>query len=153
MKRIFIFVIASLLLISSLAAAQPKEAKSLAEIMDSLKAGMQVRGVFYYQKCQLISDNKIVKRVPDAIGGMTLDTFEYFAPKSIGNPEGFVSSSKTVLINHPSRGLVYNYAKVRIYEYGEVQIIAQYINPKTFEIVMDESFYTKIGEGAVFYIK
>ena len=153
MKRTFTILVTILALISLSAVAQTKPLTSLTEIMDALKTGQEVRAIFYYKKCQLISENKIVERVPDAIGGMTLDTFEYFAAKSVGNPEGFLSSSKTVLINHPSRGIVYNYAKVRIYESGKIQIVAQYLDPKSYEIVMDESFYTNIGEGALFFAR
>lgn len=131
--------------------SQTETLGSLDEIMDAFKAGHAVRAVFEYKEMQLISDNEIVERVPDAIGGMTLDTFEYFAPKSIGNPEGYLSSSKAVLINHPSYGVVYNYAKVRIYESGKVQIVAQYLDPKSYEIRMNESFYAEIGKGATFF--
>lgn len=153
MKRTLALIVALLSIITGTLIAQDATLNSLEEIMTAFKAGHYVRAVFTYKDMQLISDNEIVTRVPDAIGGMTLDTFEYFAPKSIGNPEGFVASSKAVLINHPSYGVVYNYAKVKIYESGKVVIVAQYMNPKTFELEMNESFYAKINEGAVFYKK
>jgi hypothetical protein len=138
---------------ASLVTAQENQPTDLDGIMNALTSGKQVRAVFHYQKCRLMIDGEEVEKVPDAIGGMILDTYEYFSANSIGNPEAFLASSKTVMINHPSRGIVYNYGKVRIYQSGKVQIVAQYIDPKTFEVVMDESFYTAIGEGAVFYVQ
>ncbi|MGD2092589.1 MAG: hypothetical protein PVH61_40860 [Candidatus Aminicenantes bacterium] len=106
----------------------------------------------------MIRDNEEVERVPEAIGGMELSTFEYFAPGSIRNKEGFISSSKTVLINHPGYGFVMNYAKVRIYDNNKIRLIAQYVTPNTYEIKMDESFYTVINDSknkgaAYFYLK
>lgn len=133
--------------------AQDNQLNTLDDVMKTLESGKLVRVVFYYKKCQLISENKIETKVPDAIGGMTLDTFEYFAAMSIGNKEAYLSASESVLINHPSQGVVYNYAKVRIYASGEIRLVVQYLDPKTFEIKMDESFYTRIGEGAILFAR
>lgn len=149
-------IVAALLLISLLSIcgyAQDNKLNNLDDVMKALESGKYVRAVFYYKKCQLISENEILKKVPDAIGGMTLDTFEYFAAKSIGNPEAYLSASESVLINHPSQGVIYNYAKVRIYASGKIRVIVQYLDPKTFEIKMNESFYTTIGDGAILYAK
>ena len=147
LTAVLIFIIAITL------PAQSKKLDSLDDVMKALESGDYVRIVFYYKKCKLISDNEEVTRVPDAIGGMTIETFEYFAEKSIGNKEAYLSASKSVLINHPSQGIVYNYAKVRIYADGKIRLIVQYIDPKTLEIKMDESFYTNIGEGAILFSK
>lgn len=118
------------------------------EILSALRTGFTVRAVFDYKDCQLISDNEVKDKVPDAVGGMDLTTFEYFAPGSIRNKLGFVASSHSVLINHPSFGVVLNYAKVKISEDGKVRIVAQYIDPKTYEVKMNESFYTTISDGS-----
>jgi hypothetical protein len=153
MKKSSFVLVLTILLLTVPLAAQDKTLDSLDEIMTAFKKGDTVRAIFTYKDMQLISDNEIVERVPDAIGGMTLDTFEYFAAKSIGNPEAYVASSKAVLINHPSYGVVYNYAKVKVYESGKVVIVAQYLDPRTFEIKMNESFYAAINQGARFFRK
>jgi hypothetical protein len=126
------------------------------EIISALKSGEKVRVIFYYAKCQLISDNEIKSKSPDAVGGMNIDTFEYFAKNSVKNPLAFVVASESKLIANPvGDGYVYNYVKVKISEDGRIRITARYLDAKTFEVVMDESFYTSVNEkdsGAKFYI-
>ena len=163
MKNLILFkrlmVISTLILvIPALSFSKSVQLKSFNEVFSALKAGKTVKVIFHYKMCKLISDNEEVEKVPDAIGGMELNTFEYFAPQSIRNKNGFISSSKTVLINHPRYGFVRNYAKVRIFDNNKIRIIAQYITPDTYEIKMDESFYTVINDGknkggAFFYLK
>ena len=126
------------------------------EIMAALRSGEPVRVIFYYAKCQLISDNEIKPKSPDAVGGMSIDTFEYFAKNSVKNPLAFVAASESKLIANPvGSGYVYNYVKIKIAEDNKIRITARYLDAKTFEVVMDESFYTTIDEkdpGAKFYI-
>ena len=88
-----------------------------------------------------------VEKVPDAVGGMDLATFEFFAAGSIGNPEGYFASSHTHLINHPRYGVVMNYVKLSVYENGKVKIRAQYLSPTDYSVKMDETFETKINNG------
>lgn len=153
MKRILITFLLFLTTVTvHLPATATRPAGSADEIMNALKQGKTVRAVFHYAKCKLISDNEEVQKVPDAVGGMNIDTWEYFAPNSIRNPKGFLATSHSVLINHPSYGIVLNYAKLRIGDDGEIRIVAQYLDPKSFEIRMNESFYTRIGQGAEFFV-
>lgn len=153
MKKIIFGILFMLVSISVF--ARTVQLKSFEDLMTALKNGEQVRVVAHYGECELISNNEVQDRVPDAIGGMTVDTFEYFAPMSVGNPEGFVVFSHTSLINYG--GYIYNYAKFKVYENGEVKITAQYVNAVSFEIEMDENFFTTINdgenEGAVYFYK
>jgi hypothetical protein len=125
---------------------QPKQLKSFEELMASLKSGHSVRSVIYYAKCKLMADSEEVK-APDAIGGMELKTFEFFAPGAVHNAKGFLSASETVLISHPRYGYVQNYVKMKIIDDGKIEIIARYLRPGTLEVVMDEVFYGKISDG------
>ncbi len=138
--------------------AETIQLKSVAEVMDALKKGEKVRMVVYYAKCQLISGNEIEDSSPDAIGGMDVGTFEYFAPNSVRNPKGFLAFSENSLIEHRSYGYVINYVKVRVYDDNKVQITAQYLKTDTHEAVMDESFYSMVNDGkndkaAVYFYK
>lgn len=153
MKKLIISIV--LILSITFLAAKTEQLKNFEELMNSLKNGEQVRMIVYYGQCQLISDNEVQERSPDAIGGMNIDVFEYFAPLSIGNPEAFVVFSQTKLIN--LRGYVYNYAKVKVSEDNEVKITAQYVEPDEFEIEMDENFFSVINngknDGAVYFYR
>ena len=160
MQRFGCFIMMMIFLIGAvhIGYAKTVQLRSFDEILKALTSGNTVKAVFHYKGCKLIRDNEEVERVPDAIGGMELSTFEYFAPGSIGNKNGFISSSRAVLINHPDYGFVMNYAKVRINDNNKIQIIAQYLTPNTYEIKMDESFYTVIDDGqnngaAYFYLQ
>ena len=122
--------------------------KSFEEIMNALKSGDQVSAVFYYKKCQLIADNEIEEDVPDAIGGMVIDTWEFFEKMSIRNEKAFVVSSTSKMIAEPrGDGYVMNYVKVKISEDNKVRITARYIDPVTYETKMDESFYGDVNDG------
>jgi len=137
----------TLFLISSSIFAQ-KQLKNFEELMTSLKSGKQVRMVVYYNKCKLISDNEEKDKIPDAIGGMNLGVFEYFAKEAVKNKLAFVVASETKLIENPKGdGFVYNYAKIKITEDNKVKITAQYIDPKTFEQKMNENFFGEINDG------
>lgn len=128
------------------AATPPEQLKTFEAFLGALKDGRAVRAVIHYAKCRLIVDGK-EEKAPDAVGGMDFRTFEYFAPGSVKNPKGFVSGSETVLISHPRYGHVLNYVKVRVFEDGAVEIVARYLDPKTYEIVMDETFHGGIDDG------
>lgn len=147
MKQLRIFSWLLMLLICSAGMAEARRVTAFDALMSALKNGRQVRVVIHYGECRLISDNKVQEHVPDAIGGMMMDTFEYFAPGSVGNKKEFVSSSHTQLIQHPRRGMVYNYAKIRISADGSVQVVVRYLTPGDMSVVMDESFYTTMADG------
>jgi hypothetical protein len=142
----------SLLLLSSLLFAGiivfgQKQLNSFEELMASLNSGKQVKMVMHYAKCQLISDNEIEDKVPDAIGGMTIDVYEYFEKGAVRNNQAFVVFSESKLIQYPKgEGYVYNYVKVKITA-NKVKITAEYLNPVNFSVMMTENFFTSINDG------
>ena len=139
-------IISIILFFYSLTFAQTTQLNNFEDLMDALNTGESVRAVIHYGKCELIIDSVAVE-APDAIGGMEFQTFEYFAKMSIRNEKAYVTTSETVLIGHPYYGYVYNYAKLRIYEDNFVEIIARYLDPKSYEVKMDETFTTIINDG------
>jgi hypothetical protein len=52
-----------------------------------------------------------------------------------------------VLISHPRYGYVLNYVKLRIADDDTVEIIARYLKPGTYEVVMDETFRGALSDG------
>jgi len=135
--------------------AQTTQLNNFDEIMNALKSGESVRAVIYYGDTKLIIDGN-EEEAPNAVGGMMLETWEYFAKGTVRNERAYVTSSESVLIGHGYYGYVYNYAKLRIYEDNSVEIIARYLDPKTFEVKMDETFKSVINngeEGAVYFYK
>lgn len=135
-----------LLLTSSSFILNPSaELKNFNELLTALKEGKNIRVIIHYAKCRLVIDGREEKS-PEAIGGMDLKTFEYFARKSVKNDKAFIASSETVLIFHQRYGYVFNYIKIRIYEDESVEIIARYLDPKTYEVKMDETFYSSLNK-------
>lgn len=151
---IFSFLLVSLFVF----AGNKTQVKDFDHLMKNLKEGKEISVVFHYAKCELISDNEIIEDVPDAIGGMTLDVWEYFAPMSIRNKKALLVSSSSKLIQYPKGdGYVYNYVKVRFYDDNTVKITAEYLDAKSYEVLMTENFYGKIAnadnnEGVFVYI-
>jgi len=145
MKKIVLFLVAILFISTSIFAQ--KQLKNFEELMTSLKSGKQVRMVVYYNKCKLISDNEEKEKVPDAIGGMNLGVYEYFAKEAVKNKLAFVVASESKLIENPKGdGFVYNYVKIKVYEDNKVKITAQYLDVKSFEQKMDENFFGEIND-------
>lgn len=141
MKKFFV-----LILIPFSIFAQTQQLKDFNQLFNSLKSGESVRAIIHYELCRLVIDGK-EEVAPNAIGGMDLNTFEYFAKGSVRNDNAFISASETVLISHPRYGYVLNYVKLRIYEDDNVEIVARYLDPKTYEVKMDETFYARINNG------
>jgi len=157
MKRIILLLFLGLSSFVS-QAENTEQIKSFDALMQHLKTGSEVSVVLHYAKCRLISDDEIVEHVPNAIGGMTLDVWEYFAPMAIHNKKAFVVSSTSKLIQYPQgEGYVYNYVKIKVYDDNSVKIVAQYLDAVTYEILMTESFYGTIAdeknnEGVFIYV-
>jgi len=149
MYRFSALFIVCFLLMQAPAGAETVKLADFRELMEALQNGGNVRVVIHYGGCRLIADNEEKKKSPDAIGGMPLDTYEYFAKGSVKNDEAFLSASQAKLIANPKgRGHVYNYIKIKIWESGAVQVVAQYLDPRTFEVQMNASFYSTLNGGA-----
>lgn len=145
-KTCKLITLISFLLIVSATRAQ--QLTSFDDLMEALKAGKQVTAVMHYVNFKLVSDNQEQDKAPDAIGGMNLDTWEYFAPNSVRNKEGFVVFSESKLIQNPKGdGYVYNYVKLRIDSLNKVKVTARYLDAKTYEVNMDENFFGIINDG------
>ena len=119
----------------------PKQLYDLDELMTALRAGKDVRVGIYYGHCTIGGS-----AVMDAQGGLTVETFEWFGAGSIGNDEAYVAFSKSSLV------LMYDehyldYVKVRVYEGGSVDVIAEYLNPVTYEVDMYEEFECELDQG------
>ena len=146
MKKYSVTLLLYLGLVSMTMAGDP--VKSFSEMMQLLKNGEDLKVVIHYGKCQLISENEIRDYSPDAIGGMEIHNFEYFAEQSIGNKKAFMATSVSHLIENPiGEGYVYNYVKLKIKEDNSVVITARYLNSETKEEVMSEKFFTDINNG------
>ncbi|MBN1948361.1 MAG: hypothetical protein JW784_01325 [Candidatus Cloacimonetes bacterium] len=154
MNRSLILILVFMVL-SALVAAEAIQLLDFGELVSALTLGEEVRVVAHYGECQLISGNDIKERAPDAVGGMVIDVFEYFAPQSIGNQEAFLVFSHSSLINYG--GFIYNYVKFKVSEDNQVKITAQYANARDFNLEMDENFFSEINngqnQGAIYFYK
>lgn len=134
------------ILLNSLS-AQTTQITSAVSLFENLKSGENVSAVIHYSKCKLIVDGEETQS-PDAVGGMRLMPFEYFAKMSIGNEKAYIAASETQLISHRKYGYVLNYVKIRIFEDDTVEIIAKYLDPNSYEVKMDETFTAYLNNGS-----
>ncbi len=150
-----LMVVSSLLMTTEGRAQKPIE--NFSSLMSVLNSGGGVKAVFHYSKCKLIMNGEESDWKPDAIGGMSIDVYEYFAKGAVRNDRAYVVFSENKLIENPiGDGYVYNYAKVRVYEDGEVIIYVRYLGPQDFSENMNEEFHTTIktvdnDAGAYFF--
>jgi len=159
MKRAKTGVLAAALALAFVRAglSEPRPLKDFGQLLAALKAGAQVRAVFHYRDMKLFVNAKEEAKIPEAVGGMDVGAFEFFAPGAVGNKEGFLSFSHLQLIKHPRYGTVYNYVKVSVFETNKVKILAQYLAPGTYAVKMDETFEAEMNDGtnrggAYFYL-
>jgi hypothetical protein len=103
-----------------------------------LESGASFTIVSDYNKCIKNGTNG-----PDAIGMMQIHSAEYFGPGIIG-PDAVISFSENVFINHPSYGIVYNYVKFRVSAKNTAQVTAQYIDPLTLKIRMNDIYNCRL---------
>jgi len=127
-------------------AAAPRQLTDFDALLDALRTGRTVRVVVDYGRCELIADNE-PQTAPQAIGGMPVDVWEYFAAGSIGNDRAFLAFSHGSLIQHARRGMVINHVKFRVLADGEVTIGARYLDPVTHEETMFQNLFTTIADG------
>jgi len=146
MSKILSFLLFSILLVGS-ANSQPKQLTNFVQILDALNSGYRVNAVMHYKDCLLVSEGDTLK-APDAIGGMDVLPYEYFAAGVIGKNIAFISTSETVMIYLKGfGGYLYNYVKMRVYEDNRVEITAQYLTIDKQEVKMDETFIGEINDG------
>ncbi len=127
---------------------QPTRITNFDDLMTSLNSGERVRVVIHYALCKWSPDQAEQSPIPDAIAGMDIDTYEYFAPEAVHNKSAFMVFANSKLIQNPiGKGFVFNYGKVRINADNTVQVTAKYIHPKSLKVLMDESFRCKMNDG------
>jgi len=147
MKKVLV-ILSFILLAAAGANSQPKQLTNFVQILEALKSGYRVNAVIHYKDCMLVSEGDTLK-APDAIGGMDVMPYEYFAAGVIGKNIAFISSSETVMIYLKGfGGYLYNYVKLRIYEDNKVEITARYLTIDKQEVKMDEMFYGEINDGS-----
>jgi len=144
MRRVLPLVLSGLL--ATLAQAAPAPLESFDDLMDALRGGHTVRVVADYGRCELIIDNE-PDQAPEAVGGMTIDAWEWFARGAVRNDLAFVAFSHANLIEHPRQGMVTNHVKFKVHEDGRVVISARYLDPVTYEETMFEKLFTSIARG------
>lgn len=146
MKFKLLFLFCSLLA-GQFALSQTTRLNSFDHLMEALNNGERVRIIIDYAQCNW-QDTTKQSPIPEAITGMDIGTYEYFAPGTIHNQRAYVVFSNTILIENPiGKGFVYNYGKVRIYEDQSVQVTAKYIHPKRLKVLMNAVFIGRINDG------
>ncbi len=146
--RRFNFIVLFLLTSAAAGFAQNSPLVTFEELLETLKRGYTVRGTFYYQKCDLYMDDKKMEKSRDEVGGMSIESFDYFGRNAVKNQKAFIAFSDSEMIEDPQGiGYVYNYTHIRIYEDRKVVISKRNVDPITFENRMEERFETTLHDG------
>lgn len=141
-----VLCVLSLLVPGASAQAAPTALDSFDDLMTALRGGHTVRVVADYGRCKLIVDNE-PDEAPDAVGGMVIDAWEWFAPGAVYNEQAFVVFSHASLIEHPRQGMVTNHVKFKVHADGQVVISARYLDPVTYEETMFEKLFAVLEPG------
>lgn len=134
--------------------AQTERVSDFNDFLSALNKGSYVRVVINYARCSRPAGKSGITGTVDAITGMDIDTYEYFAAGAIHNKNAYVVFSVSKLIQNPhGKGFVYNYGKVRINDDNTAVITVKYIHPKSFKVLMDESYNGNLNEGISLFVK
>lgn len=144
MRTLTVFILLSLL--AGLAHAGPRQLEDFDQLMDALRGGHTVRLVADYGRCELIVDNE-PDESPEAVGGMKVDTWEWFARGAVYNEKAFVVFSHASIIEHPRQGMVTNHVKFKVYEDNKVVVSARYLKGPELEETMFEKFFSTVANG------
>jgi len=129
--------------------AQTRQLTHFEEVTGALFRGEKVRVVIHYAQCVYLPEGSRSETPPDAVTGMDIDTYEYFAAGAIpGSPAFFVFSQSKLISNPRGKGFVINYGKVRVNSDDSVVVTARYLHPKNHRILMDEQFRGILNDGS-----
>eukprot|EP01120_Amphizonella_sp_Union-15-10_P002049 TRINITY_DN1218_c0_g3_i1.p1 TRINITY_DN1218_c0_g3~~TRINITY_DN1218_c0_g3_i1.p1 ORF type:complete len:161 (-),score=14.27 TRINITY_DN1218_c0_g3_i1:36-482(-) len=125
------------LIISTFTTASAVQLQNFDDLYSSLLAGLDVKVVAYYEQCSLDGQPG-----PKATGGALIDTWEYFEDLE---SYPFLAFSHSVLIVHNRYGTILDKVRFKFNSLNQVFINAQYLDPVTYELKMNETFVCKIG--------
>jgi len=137
---------AALCLALAACATAPRRIVSSGQLLTALEEGRQVRAVILYGRCKMMIDGK-GQIAPDSMGGITVQSFEHFASGVTGNELAYTAISSTRLLVHSKYGPVEDYVRMRIGFDGEIEVAAKYLKLPAREVVMEETFHCRVGEG------
>jgi hypothetical protein len=128
--------------------AQPRQITGFDTLMKALFSGENVRVIIRYAQCNRSEKGEAGDRSRDVVAGMAIGTFEYFAEGVIPGSPAFVTFSESKLILNPiGKGHVFNYGKVRVMAGNAVTVTAQYLDPKRYKVLMDQTYKGTINDG------
>jgi len=138
-------LLAVLLLLGARGGA-PDRLASYEAVLAVLTEGRQVRAVLDYPEC-VLRVGETTMRPPESSAGLTFGAWEAFARGAVGNERAYLTVSETRMVAQAKRGHVWNYLRLRLYDDGEVELIARNILPSDFSVIMDNSFACALDPG------
>ena len=111
----------------------------------ALFSGKTIKSIHNYGKCLEI-DPETGEQYPgaQAVGGMVIDSFEYFSTGTANNDQPYIaaSTSKMVLIGEK---FYQDYVKLRFFQNGRIQTVARFYDPKTHEVIPLHDYECKLN--------
>jgi hypothetical protein len=104
-----------------------------AELVAALEAGEQVHAVVRYGQCLL--DHQAG---PDVVAGFDFDGFEEYPKASVGNPVGFVVTTRTRWAQDSEVGHVRSFVRLKVYEDERVELVLEEFGKKDKLLTMRE---------------
>ncbi len=129
------------------AAAQPVRLTTFQQLTEALTAGYAVRGVVHYKVCDLLP-GKLPFDV-DVTGAMAVRQFD-LVPRQTGKPKAYVEFSDSSLVWLYSGGkwrYVQDNVRFRVYDDLQVLVHANYYDPSSYSVRMDEQLACKVDPG------
>ena len=113
-----------------------------AELVTALEAGERVAAVVHYGQCLLDHEPG-----PDVAMGFDFDGFEEYAKAAVGNPVGFVVTTRTRWAQDSEVGHVRSFVRLKVYEDERVELVVEEFDRKD-KIVAARTFGCGLGESS-----
>lgn len=150
MKKILTTLFPLTLLITT-AHASPSTLTTYDQLLQALHQGENVRAIINLDKCTNKSKTKTAAENPDVTGAFTRMDFKLFSyykiPVDKQTMRYTIATSYSTLTEHRTLGLVYGYARLRVFDDGSAEFHVANYDPKTFEQKAEMNFICHLSNG------
>ena len=114
------------------------------ELLTALTNGNKVRTIMKLNKCTSDSNSIDSKNL---IGGMNFTNFNAHQIIISGQQKKVVSTSINILVESTTKGPVYNYVRLRVFEDDSAEIFSEILDPRTYTSLTTASYFCRLSDG------
>lgn len=140
----FIFIII-FSISSTVYSAQHKPIIHYTDLLTSLSQGNNVRAIITLNKCTL--SGSLNADINDNIASMNFNNFNQYQIQMDGKIKNVIATSNTMLVQHHQFGMIFHYARLRLFSDDSAELYGQFLDPKTYSPLGEVMYHCRISHG------